>query len=263
VKGVLVRSFRELQRAAIGWSIAVAGVALMYAAFYPSVRDSAASLQTYLNNLPDAVKSVIGGNYTTPAGYLRSELFSSLGVILFLVFTIGAGARAIAGEEERRTLDLVLSTPIRRRTLLTDKALAIVAVTLILGVVVFLAVLVAGPLFDLTVPATRLAGACLMLVLLAVGFGSIALAIGTATGRRTVGSAVAGGIAVVSLILNALAVPVSGLDVIRPLSPFRWYLEPDPLLRPISPVNVLVLSGIAVVAYVVALLTFERRDLSA
>ena len=37
MKGVLVRSFQELQRAAIGWSIAVAGVALMYAAFYPSV----------------------------------------------------------------------------------------------------------------------------------------------------------------------------------------------------------------------------------
>ncbi len=102
-----------------------------------------------------------------------------------------------------------------------------------------------------------------MLVLLAVGFGAIALAIGTATGRRTVGSAVAGGIAVVSLIVNALAVSVSGLGVVRPLSPFRWYLEPDPLVRPISPVSVLVLSGIAVVAYFVALLTFERRDLSA
>ena len=263
MKAVLVRSLRELERAAIGWSVAVAGVTLMYAAFYPSVRDSAANLQTYFDNLPDSIKSVIGGNYATPAGYLRSELFSSLGVILFLVFAIGAGSRAVAGEEEHRTLDLLLSTPVRRRTLVTDKALAITAVTLLLGAVVFVATTIAGPLFDLTIPVARLVGACLMLVLLAIAFGAIALAIGTATGRRTIGNAVAGGIAVVALIVNALAVSVPALAAVKPLSPFRWYLEPDPLVSPVRLANVVVLLAIALVAYALAVVALERRDLSA
>ena len=65
-------------------------------------------------SLPETLRNLFGGDFTTPAGYLRSETFSALGPILFLVFAIGAGARAIAGEEEGRTLDLLLSTPIRR-----------------------------------------------------------------------------------------------------------------------------------------------------
>jgi hypothetical protein len=63
--------------------------------------------------------------------------------------------------------------------------------------------------------------------------------------------------------VNALAAQVSGLDPMRPLSPFRWYLDPDPLTTPLRPVNVLVLIGIAAVAFVAALVAFDRRDLTA
>jgi beta-exotoxin I transport system permease protein len=260
---VLTRSIRELRRSAAGWSIAVAGVSLLYAAVYPSIRDSADTLQAYIDNLPEAVKSVIGAEYTTPAGYLRSELFSSLALILFLIFAIGAGSRAIAGEEERRTLDLILSTPVGRRTLITGKALAIVAVTFALAAVLFVVTFAAGPVFGLSMAASRLTGACAMLAILAIAFGAIGLAVGTATGRRSLGNATAGGIAVFTMVVNALAAQVSGLRVLRPLSPFRWYLEPDPLTHAVDPVNVLVLVGIAVVGFAVALVAFDRRDLAA
>jgi hypothetical protein len=60
-----------------------------------------------------------------------------------------------------------------------------------------------------------------------------------------------------------LAAQVSGLGPLRPLWPFRWYLEPDPLTHAIEPVNVLVLVGIAVVGFAVALVAFDRRDLAA
>jgi ABC-2 type transport system permease protein len=262
-RGVFVWAFRQLQRPASGWSVAVVGVSLLYISVYPSIRDSAATLQDYIDKLPDAVKSVIGTEYTTPAGYLRSELFSSLGVILFLIFAISAGSRAIAGEEERRTLDLILSTPVRRRTLIWDKALAIIAVTFVMAATLFLVTFAAGPVFDLSVPAVRLAGACAMLAILAIAFGAIALAVATASGRRALGNATAGVVAAVALVVNALAAQVSALEPVRPLSPFRWYLEPDPLTHPLEAVNVLVLIGIAVVAFVVALALFERRDLAA
>jgi len=72
-----------------------------------------------------------------------------------------------------------------------------------------------------------------------------------------------GAIAVLSLVVDALAAQVSGRNPIRPLSPFRWYLDPDPLTTPLRPVNVLVLVGIAAVAFVVALVAFDRRDLAA
>ena len=66
-----------------------------------------------------------------------------------------------------------------------------------------------------------------------------------------------------TMVVNALAAQVSGLGVLRPLSPFRWYLEPDPLTHAIEPVNVQVLVGIVVVGFAVALVGFDPRDLAA
>ncbi len=115
MSALLTTTVRQQRRAFLGWAAGLAAVAAMYAAFYPSIHDSAADFQGYMDKLPEALRTLIGNDFTTPAGYLRSETFSTLGLILMLVFAIGAGSRAIAGEEEGHTLDLLLSTPVRRR----------------------------------------------------------------------------------------------------------------------------------------------------
>ncbi len=256
-------SLSTQRRAVIGWGIGLAAVAIMYAAFYPSITQSAADLDRYLQNLPDAVTSVIGSDYTSPAGYLRAEIFSLLGPILLLVFAIGAGGRAIAGEEEARSLDLLLSTPMTRSRVLADKASALLLMLTGLSLLVFLVVIAIGPPFDLSVPIADVAAACVMFLLIGVAFGSLALAVGCATGRRAWASAVAGGIAVASYVLNAVAASVPSLRWARALSPFRWYLEPDPLTTGLHATNIVVLVGIAAVCVVGAFWTFRRRDLAA
>jgi ABC-2 type transport system permease protein len=260
---LLRKTMRDQQRAFVAWGIGLAGMAVMYAAFYPSVRDSAPDLQRYLENLPEAFKNLIGGDFTSPAGYLRSETFSTLGPILLLVFAIGAGSRAIAGEEEGRTLDLLLSTPVRRRQVLFDKWIAMAASALGLATVLGLTTAVVGPSFELHIPIVDLASACLMLYLLELAFGTIALALGCFTGRRGLANGITGALATIAYVLNVLASAVGALAPLRPLSPFRWYLEPDPLVDGVTAVNVAVFVGITAVAYVAAWLSFERRDLRA
>lgn len=260
---LLRKTLRDQRRAFIAWGIGIAAMAAMYAAVYPSVRKSAASLNRYMQSLPEAVRSLIGADYTSPAGYLRAETFSALGPILFLVFAIGAGARAIAGEEEGRTLDLLLSTPIRRRQVLFDKWVSMVLTGLGLAGVLWVTIIVVGPPFGLHVGLADVASACISLYLLVVAFGTIALAVGCVTGRRGIAIGVTGGLATLTYILNVLAPAVHALSWSRPLSPFRWYLEPDPLVHGISFVNIAVLVAITAVAYLVAWVSFERRDLRA
>jgi len=262
MNGLLAKSLNDQRRSMIGWGLGVAGIALMYAAVYPSIQGSAAELRDYVEKLPDALKNLIGGeDYTSPTGYLRSEFFSMMGPLLVLIFAIGAAGRATAGEEENRTLDLLLSTPIRRRQVLFDKAVAIVAVCVLLAVVTFAAVAVFGPPFDLDVPLGDLAAACTMLALLGMSFAGPALAVGALTGRRVVSNAVVGGFAVLAFIVNALGPSVSWLEPLRPLSPLRWYMEPDALTEGLAVLNAVVLLAIASVGYAVAHVAFDRRDL--
>ena len=256
-------SVRAQRRAAIGWGIGLAAVATMYAAFYPSITQSAAQLEGYMQNLPEAVRNLIGVDYTSPAGYLRAELFALLGPILFLVYAVGAGARAVAGEEEARSLDLLLSTPLTRSQIVRDKAVALLVTMSGLAAFLWVVVVVIGRPFDLTVPVGNVAAACVMLLLLGLAFASLALAVGCATGRKPWAYGVTGVVAVATYILNVLAPTVSALEWTRPASPFRWYLEPDPLTTGLHPVNVAVLLGIALVCMTVGVGTFRRRDAAA
>lgn len=263
MSGLMSKAARDQRRSVIAWGIGVGAVVAMYTAFYPSIKASAADLQAYMDKLPDAIRNIVAAeDYTSPVGYLESEFFNTMGPLVVLIFAIGAGARAIAGEEEAGTLDLLLSAPVRRRHVLATKAAAIVASTLVLAAVAAVAIAVLGPPFDLSVPLGDLLAGCVMLALLGLAFGGVALAIGTATGRRTLANAVAGGLAVLGFIVSAVGPTVDWLRPLRPLSPFRWYQDPGVLSGGLHSVNVLVLSGIALVTYAIAHLAFERRDLS-
>src|ERR1700675_2617743 len=123
------KTLRDQRRALTGWAIGMAALVLMYTAFYPSVKSNAAKLNQYIQTLPEALRNIIGraGNFSSPAGYVQSELFSIMGPLLLLILAIGAGARALAGEEEAGTLDLLLVTPLARRRVVGEKSAAMVA----------------------------------------------------------------------------------------------------------------------------------------
>ncbi len=261
MSGLLRKAWREHRRTLIGFGIGLVLTELLYMAVYPSMRDSAADLQAMMDNLPEAFRKLFGEDIASPAGYLRSQLFGELGVILFLVVSIGAGARAIAGEEEARTLDLLLATPVRRAQVLWSKAITLVALLSVLGAVAFFTVLVFGPIFDLHVGAPDLATAMLMLTLTSIAFASIALAIGASTGHRSTAIAATTAIAVAMYVVNALGLTVEALEPLRPLSLFRWFMSPLLITGGFAPRNVAVLITVSGLAYAVAHVRFGRRDL--
>jgi len=115
----------------------------------------------------------------------------------------------------------------------------------------------------LPVPADKLAAACVMLVLLGLAFGSIALAISAATGNRGAAIGVAVGLMVVSYLIDGLANIIEGLNSIRWISPFKYYMGGDPLRNGLSIPDAGVLGAVAVVFLVLAVIAFERRDLAA
>ena len=109
----------------------------------------------------------------------------------------------------------------------------------------------------------NLAAAAANLFLLGVAFGSIALAVGSATGTRGVAIGVTSGVALVTFIVKTLAASVPAVKPFRILSPFFFYADHKPLSNGFNGADVAVLSGIAIVAALVALVAFDRRDLAA
>jgi ABC-2 type transport system permease protein len=262
---VAVKTLHEQRRALAGWAIGMSALVLLYASFYPSVRSNAETLNKYIESLPEALRNIVGrgGDIASSVGYIRSEIFSTMGPLLLLILAIGAGARAIAGEEEARTLDLLLANPIRRRTVVLHKFSAMVASTSGVGLVLLVSIVVFGPPFGLHIALVNVAAAVVSTIALALSFGSIALAVGCWRGRRGIAIAAPTSLAVVTYLLNALAPSIEGMGRFQVLSPFYHYIEYDPLRTGFSALHLSVLVAIGGVALSLALLGFERRDLAA
>lgn len=262
---VLLKTLRDTRRALAWWSLGLCGLVSIMVAVYPSIRDNA-SLESLIKDYPEALKAFIafGGtvDYGSAAGYLGSELFSFMVPLLFLVAAIGAGARAIAGEEERGTLDLLLANPLSRNRLVLEKLAALVVELAFLGAVLWLSLAIGTALTAMEIGLTNLAAATFAAALLALLFGVLAVLVGSATGRRGLALAVPAAAAVAAYLVNALAAIVGALEPVRPLSPFYHYAAGDPLRHGLTLDHTMALVIVTAVLAAIALPVFSRRDLT-
>jgi ABC-2 type transport system permease protein len=265
LRSVALKTLRDTRRALAWWSLGIVALVALMVSVYPSVRDNP-SLNKLVEDYPEAVKGFVsfGGqvDYASAAGYLGSELFAFIVPLLLIVAAVGAGARALAGEEERGTLDLLLANPISRPRLVLEKLAALATELTLLALVLWASLRIGVEATGMAVSATNLAGASIGALLLALGFGAIALAVGGLTGRRALAIGASAAAAVAAYLVNSLAPLVSALEPLQKASPFYHYAASDPLRHGLDAGHAGLLLGVAVVAGVLATVLFERRDLA-
>lgn len=265
LSSVLLKSLRDLRRPFAWWALGLAGYVAMIVSVYPTIRGNR-ELEELMDQYPDALKAffAFGGqlDFTSPAGYLGGELFSFMIPALFLVAAVGNGAGAIAGEEERGTLDLLLATPVSRRRVALHKLAAMCVEVVGLGLVLWLCLWVGGAVIDMNISAGHLAAASASSVLLTIVYGAVAFMLGAGTGRKGIAIGVTIAAAVAAYLVNSLAGLVDALKVPQKLSPFYHYATGDPLRHGLDLPHSLLLLAAAAAAAAVGIVLFDRRDVS-
>lgn len=259
---VCLKTLRDQRRSLVGWVVGIVLIVLMYAAIWPSIKGQP-SLSDFLDQMPEAFRSLFatsGADMSTPTGYIQIELMSFMGPILVLLYSVTQGTAAVAGEEDRRTLDLLLTNPVSRTQVLLEKAVALVTGTVLLAAITGLSLVLIGNLWDMDLPPGLVAAAMLHLALLGLVFGALALAIGAATGRTALARGIPAFVAVVAYMVNGLGGMVSWLEPLQRYSPFYQYIAHDPLRHGVSWSAVLVALAEVVVLVAIAVWGFRRRD---
>lgn len=234
-------------------------MSVMIGPMYNLLDDTMASLA---EQFPEDMLALFGGgDLSTPEGFYQIEMFGLMIPIGILTATIAIGTAAMAGEEKRHTMGLLLANPVRRSTVVLQKTFTMVLYTVIIGVASFLGVAGGSLVGNLGMDLGNVAATCALAVLLGLAFGALALALGGATGSTTVAAYGAIGVAVVGYIANGFLVINDATESWARLSPFNYYLGSDPLLVGMNWVDAAVLASLAVVGVVAAVFLFERRDL--
>jgi ABC-2 type transport system permease protein len=222
------------------------------------------SVLSFADDLPEAMYALFGaagGSMSTPEGFYQVETFGMMAPLAVMVVTIVIGARALAGEEERRTMGLLLANPIKRSKVVIEKTWAMVVYAVAVGVAIFSGVAFGSVLGRLGMNIGNIAAISLLVTLLGLVFGALALAVSAATGRVKVAVWVSVGAAVALHLLNSLGSLNADMAGYARWSPYYYYAENDPLVNGMHWGNGAVLTGLTVGLVALAVVLFQRRDL--
>ncbi len=213
-------------------------------------------------SLPEAMRTLMGipgdADVTTLA---YGAIYSTYGALTLTGIAISVGASTIAGEERDGTIGLLLGNPRSRTQVLVAKAGSLIVITGLGGVLLLSGGYLVPAMLGVELGSTAVGALILHMVVSALFYGFLALALGSWTGNR----AVASGATVAVMLLSFVAVGV--LPLIERLAdaveffPWYYYDGSDPIINGVSGSHVAVLgAGIAVFA-AIALVGVNRRDL--
>ncbi len=266
LRSVAGKTMWDRRRTIFYWAAGIASLLLFTFAAWPTLSSNASTMQAMVSAFPPEMFAMFGmtnpESLATPAGFVSSRAYLNMGPLIMIMFTVGGVSTLLAKEEQSGVLDLVVANPPTRRLVLIHKVGALAAQTLIIAAILTIVAFAGNALWDTELVPINMVGANLGLALLGMFFGGVALALWSVT--RSGGSAVGitSALAIVTYFINGLGSVVDSLGVVRPFSPFYWYIgDVPPLAKGIDPLYGLLLIG-AVVGTAFAAWRFESRDLA-
>ncbi len=212
------------------------------------------------NVLPKTMLTFFGGgDLSSPEGYYQVETFGMMMPIAVVLVAVAVGAKALAGEEESRTMAVLLANPVPRGRVVLEKMLTMVLYAVVVGVATAAGVTAGSLIAGLGMDVGHIAATCLLGTLVGLVFGALALLLSAATGLVRIATGIPAGAAVGFHVLNSLG-QINEAWWGR-LSPFHYYLNSDPLVNGMDWAGGLLLAAVTVILLALAVPAFARRDL--
>lgn len=261
---VALRFLRDRRRWLASWCVAMVALVFVNVAFYPSFKEQP-TFDDLFAELPDGVQSLFGIGelpLTAPAGYLHSQVFTTMVPVALLIFSIALGARAVGGSEDDGTLELLLANPISRMRVASERFAAMVGLVFALGAVSAALVFALSAPFELLegISAFHLLAACAAATALGLVHAAIAFATGAALGGRSRAISVAAAVAVGGYVLFGFTDSAAARPT-RFANPWYWYLNRNIVAFGPGAEAVLVPLGVAVALGALGIWRLGARDL--
>ncbi len=260
---VFKRALWDRRHSLLGWTVSTALLTLVVVAVYPLLAESS-DMQDIIAEFPPELMAVFGidpATFLTGAGYLQGQLYSFIGPILVIGLGTTAATSATAREEQDGTMDLLLSMPISRTSVMLQKSAVVGMSVLLIPLTMGLVIAATNSVFDLGLSVTGIVFANLGLAGLGFIFAALALMIAAFSGSGSMTTGTTLLVAVLSWFTSAFSGIYNWLEIPAKISPFSWYDEGLPLLGRFPTSFVWLAVGIVVV-FAGAIALFARRDIS-
>ncbi len=260
LSSVFLKTLRDYRIAILGWGIGMGLVVISPMASVsalittPEARQQLVSLAaSFAWNADSVAVDTIGGYATFKIGIF---------IFLIAVWPLLAGSRMLRGEEDRGSMDVLLSLPRPRLSVALEKLAAMWTALLAMGLLIGLLAFAGGKIFhgDFGLGDAFLFG--LDLALLCAVIGGVALLISQFTQERGPAAGWTAGLLLVFIVLDMVHRVVPNSEWISRLSPVYYYNLSKPLVLSYgtNAGAMVVLLALAAILGVVAIFLFVKRD---
>ncbi len=245
----------------IGWGLALFFIGVLIIPFYDTIAENAEQFTELFQAYPPEVIAFFGDITTiaTPEGYLSTEYFSFMSLVLG-IYALLAGSGLLVGDEEGGMLDLLMAYPVSRTAMFLGRFLAFVFVTAIILLIGWLGLYLPASRSGLGIAALDMLLAFVSLFALLTFFGAFSLMLSMLLPSRRLAAMVSGIILVLSFFVTGLARLDENLEAVAEFSPLNYY-QGGGALSEMDWASAGGLIGVALLFALIGWWRFERRDI--
>lgn len=237
--------------------IGLLAISVGYLALFPQLEEQ---LQSFAGELPEFYDALVGdADFSTPAGYVRTQVFALVAPLVAVGVAIAAAA-GLAKQERAVTLTPVYLAPVSRSGIAGAHLLAAWGIGLAAAIGVFVGVVIGAPLAGADVSVGAIVAATVPFIGITWAAAAVAWVVGAATGAPGAASGAGWTFVAVSFLANSVGEVVSSASWLTDVSPWGWYGAGKAVTDGFDPMSLL-LFALAFALVPLGLTLFARRDL--
>src|SRR5947209_2386416 len=260
-RNIYLKSMRDYRVAVLGWGIGIGLLIYVVLASFPSLVETAAARASLVSLGPSFAWIAEPIKIDTAGGYATFKY--GFTVLVMALWPLLASSRMLRGEEDRGSMDVLLSLPSGRGRVALEKLAAIWTALLLMGLLIGLLTFAGGMRVNAGFSLSDALLSGLNLALICGVFGSLALLISQFTQERGTAAGLTGGLLLIFIVLDMVHRVIPNTEWVSRLSPIYYYNLNKPLV-PGYGINVgalLILLALSIILSGVAIWLFVRRDI--
>jgi ABC-2 type transport system permease protein len=263
---IFKREIKRSRKSLIIWSIVLGGLILMLLSIYPQFAEQQQGMTELLEAYPESMKKAFGMdqlNFGTLIGFYGIEIYM-MTTLLGSIYAVMLASNILAKEENEKTIEFLLSKPVTRSQIVTQKLLSVIVNILILNGISTIVSLIGFQFAeDANVPVKTFTLLVTATILLHLTFATIAFMFSSLMRKTRNILSVSLAVVIITYFMSVFSGVSEDLDILKYFSPFKYFDAANIINEnKLEPLYVFLMATIIMISILVAFMIYRKKDIA-
>lgn len=263
---IILRTLRDRKISILMYVLFAVLLLWLYVSMFPSLAQQSDEFSKLFESYPEGFVKAFNidtVSFSVIENFLAIEYYSLMWPILVMFMLVSLAGNGLAGEIERRTMEILLSRPLSRLKIFFARYLSGVLLLAVFTLVTSYGVIPLAKLHQVAYQLPNYWSVSVISFLFGMAVFSMAMLFSAMVSERSKAYMITGGILVVMYALNLVATFKESLGWLKYFSFFSYYSYHDAIVENIlSGRNILVFAAVIVVCTALGAVIFKKRDIA-